>query len=786
MINFNFIPNKKWLLVLSVVCVLFSSVQAKILCNASGNSDVWNEKSLDCAPSGLLCDLLSNPELTYISSRIPNFGWIIPTNTQKSYQILVASSKALLDKNSGDFWNSEKINSNQSINIVYKGNPLQSNSSYWWKVKMWDGTDKPTNWSESQKFNTSNFETESDKSWPGERKIFEQFDKNGEPYLTFEDRHPIQFRGNAPSHMVASDTIIFYDFGKAAFAYLELNITWNNKQKDSTKLVINLGEKAIGNSIDKEPGGGIISEQYSLTIKKGTHSYILKIPRYSSDFPHSQKLPENMLEVIPFRYCEIIKGSEVFLVNEIEQKALSYYHNPEASNFSSSNEKLNAVYNLCKYSTIANTFNGDYANSQRERMMYEADCYIQQMSHYSLDREYKIQRYSTENLLYHATWPTEWIMHSVFMAYADYLQTGNTDLIEKYYPVLKAKTLIALTTKNGLISTLTDLHTREFLNSINFIGDSIHDIVDWPHGKLQREPQGFGDGGETDNFEFETFNSVVNAFHYRCLILMSEMAKATENSEDAKFFVKRAKNFKKIFNDYFLNRDGLYIDGIGSDHSSIHANLFPLAFGLAPEKNVPKVVEHIKSKGMATGVYGANYLMEALYIAGEGDYALELLTAETDRSWMHMIEVGSTMTTEAWDVKYMPYYYGWSHAWSASPAHIIPRKLMGIEPLEAGFGKMSIQPQPGNLEFAKVKLPTIRGDVLVDFDQQEGKHFYLNIMIPGNTTGRVFIPIISEKYDLRMDGKIINAKQKGKYCMIDNVSSGKHSFSIINTVKNLK
>jgi hypothetical protein len=367
------------------------------------------------------------------------------------------------------------------------------------------------------------------------------------------------------------------------------------------------------------------------------------------------------------------------------------------------------------------------------------------------------------------------------MAYADYLHTGNTGLIEKYFSVLKAKTLIGLTTEKGLISTLTDLQTREFLNSIYFNGDSIYDIVDWPHGKLQREPQGFGDGGETDNFEFEPYNSVVNAFHYRCLILMAEMAKATGNLEDARFFKMRAKKFKKIFNDNFLNKDGLYLDGIGSHHSSIHANLFPLAFGLVPEKNRQRVVEYIKSKGMATGVYGANYLMEALYIAYEGDYALELLTSETDRSWMHMIEVGSTMTTEAWDVKYMPEFYGWSHAWSASPAHIIPRKLMGIEPLEAGFGKISIKPQPGNLAFAKVKLPTIRGDVLVDFDQQEGKYFYLNIMIPGNTVGKIFIPMIAEKYDVKMDGRIIKAKRKGKYCVVDNVCSGKHSFSIIST-----
>ena len=83
---------------------------------------------------------------------------------------------------------------------------------------------------------------------------------------------------------------------------------------------------------------------------------------------------------------------------------------------------------------------------------------------------------------------------------------------------------------------------------------------------------------------------------------------------------------------------------------------------------------------MACGVYAANYLLEALYNAGEGQYALDLMTSEIDRSWMNMIKTGSTMTTEAWDVKYMPLLMGWSHAWSASPAHIIPRKLMGIEP----------------------------------------------------------------------------------------------------------
>ncbi len=758
------------------------SVNAKMILKTSNTETFNNVTTNDSVPFGLLCDLLSSPGITYISNRNPKFGWVVPAKIQKSYQILVASSKAILNENIGNYWDSGEISSNQSINVSYKGKPLLSNASYWWKVKIRDAAGNPTEWSENQNFNTSDFEVE--RSWPGERIRFDELDNNGVPYWTWEDRQAIRFHGNNPKREIASDSMIFYDFGKSAFAYPKLNITRNDNSLDSTVVLINLGEKAIGNSIDKQPGGGIISVQYPLTLKNGTHDYILKIPGFVSNYPHSQKLPVNMPEVIPFRYCEINLGAEKFVVNEIKQEALFYDHNNDASYFTSSNQKLNSIYNLCKYSTFANTFNGDFANSQRERMMYEADCYIQQMCYYALDREYAIQRYSTENLFYHAAWPTEWIMHSVLMAYADYMQTGNIELIERNYEVLKAKTLLALTTENGLISTLTGLQTKEFLNSIYFTGDTIFDIVDWPHGKLGREGQGLGDGGETDDFEFKTYNSVVNAFHYRCLVLMSEMTKAIGKQEDASFFESRAKKLKKKFNEYFINDDGLYIDGLGSKHSSIHANLFPLAFGLVPEKNRLKVAEYIKSKGMATGVYGANYLMKALYIAGEDDYALDLLTSETDRSWMNMINVGSTMTTEAWDVKYMPEYCGWSHAWSASPAHIIPRKLMGIEPLEPGFGKISIKPQPANLEYAKVKLPTIRGDVLVDFEQQEGKYFNMNIEIPGNTVARVYIPAILEKYSVLMDGKKINPECVAKYCIVDNVVPGKHSFSIVNTLGN--
>ncbi len=118
----------------------------------------------------------------------------------------------------------------------------------------------------------------------------------------------------------------------------------------------------------------------------------------------------------------------------------------------------------------------------------------------------------------------------------------------------------------------------------------------------------------------------------------------------------------------------------------------------------------MQSRGMACSVYGAQFLLEALYDYGFGDYALELMTATTQRSWYNMIRSGSTITLEAWDKVYKP-NLDLNHAWGAAPGNIMVRKLMGIEPLVAqdlilfrsnhNWGK--------TLTNARLPTPTING-----------------------------------------------------------------------------
>ncbi|MFC1716247.1 alpha-L-rhamnosidase C-terminal domain-containing protein, partial [Candidatus Poribacteria bacterium] len=397
---------------------------------------------------------------------------------------------------------------------------------------------------------------------------------------------------------------------------------------------------------------------------------------------------------------------------------------------------------------------------------------INQLSHYCVDREFTMARYTHEYLINRPTWPTEWILFSVLIAWADYMYTGNVESLEQYYTDLKAKTLTVLEREDGLISTRTGLVTEDVLKSIHFSGKGIRDIVDWPPASFTEDDK----LGEQDGYVFTDINTVVNAFYCLALVLMSRITEILGKDQDYDYFYKRAELVKRSINEKLLDRElGIYVDGEGTEHAALHANMFPLAFGLVPEEYRSSVVDFIKSRGMACSVYGSQFLLEALYQADEDEYALELMTSKTDRGWWHMIELGSTITLEAWDIKYKG-NMDWNHAWGAAPANIIPSWLMGILPMEPGFGRILIQPRPGTLRTANMVLPTIRGPVEVRFGNNRSDSFTLEIEIPANTTARVALQCMGiTKPKITLDGEIVKAKLEGDFAIVDPVGSGKHT-----------
>ena len=659
-------------------------------------------------PSGLTVEFIRDPRFTSIRDNRPEFSWVVPREAvvQKAYQILVASSHENITKNIGDVWNSGQVRSSKSADVQYEGPSLKPKTGYFWKVRIFDQDNRLSDYSVPQKFTTGTFQ-EKRMTTPN--------------WFQVERIQPKQFVKN-------QEGSYFIDFGKAAFGTLEMNYS---AQKPET-LNIRLGEKLLDGIIDRKPGGTIRYQEVQLqVIPEKSHYQIELIPDKRNTNEMAVALPDSFPVIMPFRYVEI-EGAENLASNNVTQVAYFNYFEEETSSFSSSDTILNQVWELCKYSQKATSFAGIYVDGDRERIPYEADAYLNQLSHYSVDNEYAIARRTIEYFMEKPTWPTEWQLHVALMFYQDYMYTGNTELIEKYYEPLKHKTLMELEYDDGLISTHSPKLTGEFMAKLGFADTTqrIRDIVDWP------QKGGFGGVvGEDDGFVFRPVNAVINALYFQNMKIMAQFARLLGKTDDMLDFSFRAARVKKSFNEKLYNPEKrYYTDGIGTDHGSVHASMFPLAFGMVPDEYKQRVVSHIKSRGMACSVYGAQYLMEAVYNAGAADYGLELMTATHDRSWYNMIKAGSTITMEAWDMKYKP-NSDWNHAWGAVPANIIPRYLWGIQPKTSGFGVVQIQPQMSSLKNSSIKIPTLRGEIKGEYRRVNNRLTKYSIELPANMTG---------------------------------------------------
>lgn len=706
--------------------------------------------------------LVERYQIAEIRSKYPSLGWVVnselPDTRQTAYQIVMASSKEKLERGDADIWNSKRVASDNSVAVRYNGIPLQPSRVYYWRVKVWDNHGNESPFSEIRSFITAAELNDRTSTYP----------------LQITDEYPIKVNK-------AGEQLTFIDFGKAAFGRLKLTLASEN---GGDTINIRFGEHSIDGLIDREPGGSRRYTEYKLPLMAGVHTYTIKFrPDRGNTTPQRNEsrvdpifMPGYVGEVYPFRYCEIDDYSYPLTTENLVRQSVHYPFNDMAADFHSSDSILNQVWNICKYSIKATSFTGTYIDGDRERIAYEADALLNQLCHYFTDREFSMARHSAEYLIYNPTWPTEWHIQTVLMAWNDYLYTGNKDLLERCYTDLKAKTFMALKEDNGLISTKTGKLTEEIKKSVHFRGTKgIRDIVDWPQGGVIGNEK--ENAGEADGYVRTKYNTVVNAYHYEAVRLMSLIAGVLGKDTARKFYANEAERVKKQFNELLLDpQKGYYKDGIGTDHSSLHANMFPMAFGMVPEKNIKSVTAFIKSRRMACSVYGSQFLLDAVYNANEADYGLQLMSSTKERSWYNMIRAGSTITMEAWDNKYKP-NQDWNHAWGAAPANLIPRRLMGIEPIEPGYHKIRIKPQPGTLRQASIKVPTIRGEIAVSFENDPGNRFEIDVEIPANSTAEVWLPHLSSNYKLLIN----NVSQKGTregYFVKVFVGSGKHSLVI--------
>jgi alpha-L-rhamnosidase len=693
------------------------------------------------APSGLLCDLLEHPEETTLLNPEPQFGWIYNpsgrNDAQSGYHLIVASRSTLAEAETGDVWDSGWISNSLSINVPYAGPAPVAGTDFFWRVQTTDSAGQVSPFSTVQHCII------------------------GATTNAFAGRYPLNFVAAPP--VLLTNTAPgrwFVDFGQDAFGYAQLHA---NGAFGPTAVQVRFGEMADHFAVNTTPPAGSMVRYTNTTFRLagGDITYPIRPPEfaYTAEAIH----PVGCGDIIPFRYLELLNFPGPLTPADVRQMRLLSYFNTNAASFSSSSDALNRLWQLCRNSMQVLTFDGIYVDGERERKPYEADAYIHQLCSYAVDREFTLPRHSTEYLLQHPTWPTEWKFHSLFMAWADYLQTGETNLISRYYPTLQTNSFTWAATGGGLM--------RGFPG---FPQNTNSDVVDWPFN----DRDGFViKAGGYRNWT----NAVNNAFYYHGLQIMAKIAAALGHQQDAATYTADAGRVYAAYNATFWNAaKHCYRDGVGTDHASAHGNFFPLAFGLVPANRQTAVLDFLHARiaandGMPCSVYGAQYLEEALFNAGDVDTALGLMTSDGPRSWLNIIHLGSTLTAEAWSFDDKP-NMDWNHAWGAAPGNLIPRFVLGLRPLTAGFGQILIQPHLGKqLTAVQGIVPTIRGPVGISASNAPGT-FKLLVTIPGNVTATVMLPTLGATQPVALvDGAIFPGAISNGWIVVTNVGAGQHA-----------
>jgi alpha-L-rhamnosidase len=531
------------------------------------------------------------------------------------------------------------------------------------------------------------------------------------------------------------------DFGRVAWGDLLLVAP----AAATNSITVSFGEDLKNGRINRKPPGSVRFAQAQLSLN-GTNPVIAAPPadKRNTTLP-AVLTPAEWGVVLPFRWVEI-EGwpGELGAEQLVRCAAFATNWDDNAATFRSSDEMLNRIWELCHYSIKATTFAGVYVDGDRERISYEADAYLNQLSDYACDSNPQMARDTFDRLLKYPTWPTEWVPHMVFIAHADWMQNGDATWLAAHYEALKTKLLLDRAGPDGLITSSPAQIKRG-------------DLVDWPTG-------------ERDGYVFTNINTVVNAFHLRALTLMADLARAVGNTKDADDFAAREKAEQAVFQRKFFDpAHKLYRDGEGTDHTSLHANLFPLAFGLVPAENREHITAWLDERGMACSVYAAQYLLEALFENDADTNALRLITAPNDRSWRHMVESGATITWEAWDEKYKP-NLDWTHAWGAAPANLLSRFVLGAQPLSPGWTRLVIRPHPGELTSAEGKIPTPRGPLTVQWTR--GENFSLTFKPPPRTACHLELPASPTSQGVFLGARKIRAHRQGAWWIMDEDIAG--------------
>lgn len=403
-----------------------------------------------------------------------------------------------------------------------------------------------------------------------------------------------------------------------------------------------------------------------------------------------------------FRYAEIISESDCVDIDTLDMIVRHHKFDSNGYSFSSNNELLEKIWEICAQALKIGVQEGYLDCPSREKGQYLGDFGVSGFAHLYLTGDWQMYR---KALIDFAT--SCEICEGMMAVSPGSLMQEIADF-SLIYPLIVTNYLNYTgdeATARDLIPIMEGIlsHFSKFRRADGLLEGAVEkwNLVDWPSNLR-------------DNYDFELAHpqkfegchNVVNAYYY-CALKTVEDLKQTLGIE---YTVESDKVAKAYVNAFYKPQMGLFTDTEESTHASLHSNVLPACFGIAPEEAKENIKNHIMQKGLCCGVWFSYFVLKALAKMGAYEEEYQLIVNRTEHSWYNMISEGATTCYEAWG-KEQKINTSLCHPWASSPIIALIEDIAGICPSSFYTGELKAESHMPEGLSLNIKLPAKGGAI---------------------------------------------------------------------------
>jgi len=294
-----------------------------------------------------------------------------------------------------------------------------------------------------------------------------------------------------------------------------------------------------------------------------------------------------------------------------------------------------------------------------------------------------------------------------------YLYTGSKDLVSELYPSVQKQM--------GYFGQYRDDHGL-------LAGVPGFAFLDWAaFGSFENQP-----GEELTG---------LNCHYYRALLDAAELASVAGDEAQHGSWLREADTVKQAINDRLWSEDrGAYLHGRVGDQSTgqwaVQDSLLAIYAGVAPPERAQRSLTTLATAQDFVPIgspYFYFFYLQALRRAGQQQAALDAMRD----AYGKMLDQGATTWWE-----HLAGKASRSHGWGTGPSYDLSTYVLGVKPTQPGFTAFRVEPQPGDLTWARGVVPSVAGDIAVEWSAQ-ATAFVLRVDVPARTEAELSVPAAS-------------------------------------------